>query len=201
MEKSKDAMIDKSELEKMINSIGEKVSDYVKSLKKQSSEEILNGSLEEAQKIISQILPIENEYKQMKMSHTSFLKVLNGKKIIDSSTKTKVSEKLEINKLDLSGMDFTANETYRVPILKALIYLGGSAKLNDVIGFIEKEMKNKFKPADQEKGTNGFEKLWIEMVNTEKENLVLEGLITEDKSGGQWEIVQSGIDYLAQHAS
>jgi len=201
MEKSKDVMIDKSELEKMINSIGEKVSDYVKSLKKQSSEEILNGSLVEAQKIISQILPIENEYKQMEMSHTSFLKVLNGKKIIDSSTKTKVSEKLEINKLDLSGMDFTANETYRVPILKALIYLGGSAKLNDVIGFIEKEMKNKFKPADQEKGTNGFEKLWIEMVNTEKENLVLEGLITEDKSGGQWEIVQSGIDYLAQHAS
>ncbi len=201
MEKSKDAMIDKSELEKMINSIGEKLSDYVKSLKKQSSEEILNGSLVEAQKIISQILPIENEYKQMEMSHTSFLKVLNGKKIIDSSTKTKVSEKLEINKLDLSGMDFTANETYRVPILKALIYLGGSAKLNDVTGFIEKEMKNKFKPADQEKGTNGFEKLWIEMVNTEKENLVLEGLITEDKSGGQWEIVQSGIDYLAQHAS
>ena len=200
MEKISNIIIDKSELEKMINSIGEKVSDYVTSLKKKSSEEILNGSLLEAQNIISQILPIEKEYEQMAKCHTSFLDVLNSRVSIKISRNSNVSEKSELNKLDLSDMDFTPSDTYRVPILKALIYLGGSAKLPDVAGFIEKEMKNKFKPADQEKGTNGFGKLWIEMVNTEKENMIKERLISEDKSGEQWEIIQSGIDYLAQHA-
>ncbi len=201
MDKLKDVTIDKSELEKMINSIGDRVNDYVKSLKKKSSEEILNGSLVEAQNIIGQILPIEDEYKQMTKCHTSFLKVLNGNKSTDSSTKSENPEKSELNKLDLSDMDFTTNDTYRIPILKALIYLGGSAKLPDVAGFIEKEMKNKFKPADQEKGTNGFGKLWVEMVHTEKENMVSEGLISEDKSGEQWEIIESGIEYLSQHAN
>jgi hypothetical protein len=200
MEKVSDVIIDKTELEKMINSIGEKVSDYVNSLKKKSSEEILNGSLLEAQNIINQILPIEKEYEQMSKCHTSFLNILNSREKVEISSNSNVSEKSELNKLDLSDMDFTPNDTYRVPILKALIYLGGSAKLPDVAGFIEKEMKNKFKPADQEKGTNGFGKLWIEMVNTEKENMITEGLISEDKAGKQWEIIQRGIDYLAQHA-
>ncbi len=201
MEQMKDVVIDKNDLEKMINSIDNKVHDYVKSLKQKSSEEILNGSLVEAQNIISQILPIEDEYKQMAKCHSSFLELLNGNKTVDTSNKSETSGKLELNRLDLSDMDFTPNDTYRVPILKALIYLGGSAKLPDVAGFIEKEMKNKFKPADQEKGANGFGKLWIEMVNTEKENMVLEGLISEDKAGEQWEIVQKGIDYLSQHAN
>jgi len=201
MEKLKDVAIDKNELEKMINSIGEKVSDYLISLKKKSAEEIINGSLVEAQNIISQILPIEDEYKQMADSHASFLKTLNGYETADLSNKTEESEKSELNKLDLSDMDFTPNDSYRVPILKALIYLGGSAKLPDVAGFIEKEMKNTFKPADQEKGTNGFGRLWVEMINTEKDNMMLEGLISEDNSGEQWEIVQNGIDYLSQHAN
>lgn len=201
MEKLKDISIDKKELEKIINSIGVKVGEYVNYLKKKSSEEILNGSLVEAQNIIGQILPIEGEYKQMANCHKSFLATLNGNMSGDSSNRKEVSEKSELNKLDLSDMDFTPNEIYRIPILKALIYLGGSAKLPDVAGFIEKDMKNKFKPADQEKGTNGFGKLWVEMVNTEKENMVSEGLISQDKSGEQWEIIQSGIDYLSQHAS
>ena len=201
MEKLKEISIDKKELEKIINSIGVKVGEYVNYLKKKSSEEILNGSLVEAQNIIGQILPIEGEYKQMASCHKSFLAILNGNISEDSSNRKEVSEKSELNKLDLSDMDFTSNEIYRIPILKALIYLGGSAKLPDVAGFIEKDMKNKFKPADQEKGTNGFGKLWVEMVNTEKENMVSEGLISQDKSGEQWEIIQSGIDYLSQHAS
>jgi len=190
--------IDKAELENIITSIEDKVAGYVQSLKEKSSEEILNGSLVEAQKIIEQILPIEDEYKKMAECQRAFLNVLNN-----STTGVKVSsnKKLPLNELDLSDMDFTASEFYRVPILKALIYLGGSAKLPDVAGFIEKEMKNKFKAADQEKGTNGFGKLWVEMVNNEKEIMVAEGLISEDKEEKQWEIVQKGIDYLSQHTT
>lgn len=193
--------INSNELEDIVTSINVKIDEYIQSLKKRSSEEILLGSTIEAQKIINQILPIETEFKKMDDCHNSFISVLRNSEISSHAKNVQHdSESEDLNNLDLSEMDFTPNELYRVPILKALIYLGGNSKLVDVAGFIEKEMKDKFKRADHEKGANGFGKLWVEMVNIEKENMVNEGLILEDKTSEQWEIVQNGIDYLAQHA-
>ncbi len=194
--------INKKELEELVSSINSKVDEYIKTLKRKSSEEILEGSVLEAQKIINQIMPIENEFKKMDEAHSSFLSVLLNKSEETTTTSTQIqTEKSDLEKLDLSEMDFTPQEYYRVPILKALIYLGGNAKLSEIAGFIEKEMKNKFKKADHEKGTNGFEKLWIEMVSREKENMINEKLISEDNKGEQWEIIQNGIDYLSQHTN
>ncbi len=201
MGNTKDVTINKKELENLVFSINTKIGEYIQSLKHKSSEEILNGSIQEAQKIINQILPIESEFKKMDECHNSFLSILKNSGNTTSTKNTQLnSEKGDLSKLDLSEMDFTPSEYYRVPILKALIYLGGNAKLSDVAGFIEKEMKNKFKTADHEKGTSGFGKLWVEMVNREKESMVSEKLIMEDKKSEQWEIIQNGIDFLAQHA-
>lgn len=194
-----DISIDRAELEKIIISFNGKINNYIKLLKQKSSEEILNGSILKAQKIINQLLPIENEFQKMDACHNSFLSVIRGTRFLDSGKTTiNVSEKSNISNFDISNIDFTPNESYRIPILKSLIYLGGTAKPSDISNFIEKEMKNKFKPTDHEKGTNGFEKLWIEMVNREKGNMVKEGLIFEDKKTEQWEIIQNGINYLAQ---
>ncbi|MDA3862035.1 MAG: hypothetical protein PF445_12505 [Melioribacteraceae bacterium] len=194
--------MNKKELEEMVLAINSKVGEYIHALKHRSSEEILNGSILEAQNIINQILPIETEFKKLDECQNSFLNTLRNNSLSSGGKSShENSEKGDLDKLDLSEMDFTSSELYRVPILKALIYLGGNAKLSDVSGFIEKEMKNKFKKADHEKGTNGFGKLWIEMVNREKENMVKEKLISEDKNDEQWEIIQNGIDYLAQHAN
>ena len=194
--------INKKELEDLISSINAKVYDYIKSLKHKSSEEILNGSVFEAQKIINQILPIEKEFTKMDAAHNSFLSILQNKGKTENYGEThKNLQNDDLEQLDLSGMDFTPQEYYRVPILKALIYLGGNAKLSEVSGFIEKEMKNKFKKGDHEKGTNGFQKLWVEMVSREKENMVSEELISEDKKSEQWEIIQNGINYLSQHTN
>ena len=188
--------LDSKELEALILSINSKVKDYLQQLKQKSSEEILNGSITEAQKIINQILPIEKGFEKLDTCHRSFLSLLAGNLTEFSDNKPENG----LNQLDLSDMDFTPNEQYRVPILKALIYLGGTAKPVDIVGFIEKEMSKKFKAGDHEKGTNGFEKLWIEMINVEKDNMINEGLISYDSKEEQWEIVQNGIDYLAQHA-
>lgn len=200
MGNSEDIQLGIKELENMVVSINSKIAEHIQGLKHKSSEEILSGSILEAQKIINQILPIETAFEKMDNCHTSFLSVLkNSESNSTSKNTTKNSEKGELEKLDFSEMDFTPHEFYRLSILKALIYLGGNSKLPDVTGFIEKEMKNKFKKGDHEKGTNGFEKLWIEMVNREKEIMVKENLISEDKKSQQWEIIQNGIDYLAQH--
>ncbi|NOX66890.1 MAG: hypothetical protein GXO85_14125 [Chlorobi bacterium] len=194
----------KKELEGLLDSISSKVNEYLYSLKQTSSDQIMNGSIPEAQKLLGKILPVEEAYKKLTGCHTEFLKALNEEgsiKAEKTAEDTAPVDDSELKQIDLSDMEFTPSSVYRVSILKALIYLGGSAKLAEVASFIEKEMKGKFKPADNEKGTNGFGKLWIEMVNSEKENMISEGLISEDKEENQWEIIQSGIDYLARHSN
>ena len=197
----------KEELEGLINSIGSKVNEYLGSLKESSTDEIMNGSIPEAQKLLNKILPIEEAYQKLTGCHTEFLQILNAEgklnKVKDEKKEQKndSGEESDLKKIDLSDMEFTPSSLYRISILKALIYLGGSAKLAEVASFIEKEMKGKFKQADNEKGANGFGKLWIEMVNAEKDNMISEGLISEGNEDNQWEIIQSGIDYLAQNSN
>jgi len=202
MVNSNNISIDRLELEKLIVSFNSKINNYIKSLKQKSSEEILSGSILMAQKIINQILPLEAEFKKMDDCHNDFLTIIRDGRFIDHEiTDLNISENDNLSNIDLSEMDFTPKEAYRIPILKSLIYLGGNAKLSDIAVFIEKDMKNKFKPADKEKGANGFGKLWIEMISREKEKMISEGLISEDKKTEQWEIIQSGIDYLAQFSN
>jgi len=202
MVNSNNISIDRLELEKLIVSFNSKINNYIKSLKQKSSEEILSGSILMAQKIINQILPLEAEFKKMDDCHNDFLTIIRDGRFIDHEiTDLNISENDNLSNIDLSEMDFTPKEAYRIPILKSLIYLGGNAKLSDIAVFIEKDMKNKFKPADKGKGANGFGKLWIEMISREKEKMISEGLISEDKKTEQWEIIQSGIDYLAQFSN
>ena len=194
----------KLELEELVKSINSKVDSYIQALKLKSSDEILSGSISEAQKMLNQIVPIEEGYRQLSGCHDIFLEVLNGNYTINESEVKagKTYSKSENSKEgdDSESLNYTSDKMYRVPILKALIYLGGSANLDEVAEFIKKEMKNKFKPADLEKGKNGFDKLWIEMIHTQKVEMVNEGLVTEDKNEKVWEIVQQGIDYLAKYS-
>lgn len=194
----------KIELEELVKSINSKVDSYIQALKLKSSDEILSGSISEAQKMLNQIVPIEEGYRQLSGCHDIFLEVLNGNYTINESEVKagKTYSKSENSKEgdDSENLNYTSDKMYRVPILKALIYLGGSANLDEVAEFIKKEMKNKFKPADLEKGKNGFDKLWIEMIHTQKVEMVNEGLVTEDKNEKVWEIVQQGIDYLAKYS-
>ena len=194
----------KIELEELVKSINSKVDSYIQALKLKSSDEILSGSISEAQKMLNQIVPIEEGYRQLSGCHDIFLEVLNGNYTINESEVKagKTYSKSENSKEgdDSESLNYTSDKMYRVPILKALIYLGGSANLDEVAEFIKKEMKNKFKPADLEKGKNGFDKLCIEMIHTQKVEMVNEGLVTEDKNEKVWEIVQQGIDYLAKYS-
>jgi len=204
MAESNDIQALKKELEELVKSINSKVDSYIQVLKVKSSDEILSGSISEAQKMLGQIVPIEEGYRQLSGCHDIFLEVLNGNYTVNES-EVKAGETHSKSEYSKEGdnsesLNYTSDKIYRAPILKALIYLGGSAKLEEVTEFIKKEMKNKFKPADLEKGKNGFDKLWIEMINKQKEQMVNEGLITEDKIEKDWEIVQKGIDYLAKYS-
>lgn len=212
MSEKTNVTIDKEEIISAFENVYEKINGYVANLKQKSSDEILNGSLEKAQQLLNELVPYESVIKKLSEAKELFNNIQNG-----SNGNEKVNEeKEESNSEQQEGEEdnvifdpqfldeedenkITPEEDFRIPMLKGLIYLGGSAAIDEVIGFVKKDMKNKLTAKDTEViNEDGLEK-WHESLLIESERMVEEGLITNEKKEGYWEIVQKGIDYLAKH--
>lgn len=207
--------------------VQDKIKKYVDSLKMKGSEELLNGSVEKAQKLIGAIIPVDSAAKKLKKEQDDLLNVLESQDESEESDETerepethnKSSDEIEntpdevpvteeqtdlpsaetVPVQEFSEDDLTPQESFRLPILKALIYLGGSGKVKDISNFIEKDMKNKFRPLDNDILNGDDVKEWVKRVNKEQQAMTAEGLLNADASEGYWEIAQAGIDYLAKN--
>ena len=197
-----------NDIKKSFEICNKKIDDHIHELKIISSEEILNGSIEEAQKILNHILPVENAAKKMLHYQEEFIKIIEavniGKSKVVNSGATdnlETAEKVPASNSDNnnSAENFISQNEYRVSILKSLIYLGGSASTKEVMGFIEKDLRKKFKPGDLEAANGNGEKIWESMIRKERSIMESEGLLNEHSSNETWEIVQKGIDYLSNH--
>ncbi len=191
MGKNEKEELGREEFEILFKQVQEKLSAYLDALKKKSSEEILSGSVLEAQKLLNQISPIEGAYKNLTDAQNSLLNVLEAE--LETNTENVEEKNTELNE------NMTEKSEFRIPILKALIYLGGSAKVDDVNDFIKRDMKKKLTPKDKEQVNDNGTHRWVETVGFEKDAMVEEGLLNSDLNSGYWEIVQKGIDYLAKH--
>ncbi len=204
--------IDKKEILNAFENVYEKINGYVAGLKQLSSDEILNGSLEKAQALLNELVPYENVVKKLSEAKELFDKINNGEN--GKAVSENNSEDTAVNENDVDEEEFfdpqfledgndndgiTPESDFRIPMLKGLIYLGGSAAIDEVIGFVKKDMKKRLTPKDTEViNDDGLEK-WHESLLIESEKMVDEGLITNEKKEGHWEIVQKGIDYLSKY--
>lgn len=190
----------------------EKIQSHIHELKLISSDEILNGSLEEAQKILAKISPVEISANKLLEFHDEFISTIqsvniqsNGSgdngELSNQSKSAKVSGERVSNNLRnfKSTESFVSQIEFRLSILKALIYLGGSAHVNDVMKFIEKDMRKKLQESDFQIPKGDELKRWEKMVKQEREIMEAKGLVNENASTGVWEIAQTGIDYLSNH--
>jgi len=198
-----------NDIKKSFEICNKKIDDHIHELKIISSEEILNGSIEEAQKILNHILPVETAAKKMLQYQEEFINVIesanigknktvksganNGRDDLEAAEKVPASNPDNNN----SAENFISQNEYRVSILKSLIYLGGSASTKEVMGFIEKDLRKKFKPGDLEAANGNGEKIWESMIKKERSVMESEGLLSEHSTDETWEIVQKGIDYLS----
>ena len=84
-----------NEIKKNFNSLFDNVDNFITDLKLKSSEEILNGSIVEAQKLISKILPYQNFYEKLKDARQAFYEIeINheSKKEIKKVIKNEIAE-------------------------------------------------------------------------------------------------------------
>ncbi len=203
MENNLSSQFNNEEINSAFNLVFDTINGYVGNLKKKSSDEILNGSISEAQKLIDEILPYEGVVKKLVEAKLLLENIQsgNGKNVKEENfnsdeQKTSKNDSEEFNE---ESAEITPKEKFRVPILKALIYLGGSASIDKVVEFVKKDMKKKLNAKDFEQvNDDGLEK-WAENLFLESEDMKDEGLLNTEVKDGDWEIVQKGIDYLAKH--
>ncbi len=96
----------------------------------------------------------------------------------------------------------TPKEAYRIPILRALVELGGRAPVQNVLERVFTEMENRLKPVDlQPLPSNPKEPRWRNAAMWERLRMVKEGLLRSDSPRGIWEITKLGREYLRRHSS
>lgn len=177
-----------NEIEILMIKISERIESYINSIKKQSIDEIMNGSIQRAKEILDLILPIQNAKNNLVNAQyelINLLKLKNVKPIRTEKSESDVLININQNKL-------------KAAILKALIYLGGNAGSNEIYDYVKKDIlksnenENSFKQLIENE--NQFQKIMI----NECYLMLKDGLVIEDSLSKTWEILPAGIDFLSK---
>jgi len=89
-----------------------------------------------------------------------------------------------------------SQKEYYIPILEALVELGGSGKVREVLDIIHRKMKDRFSPLDLEPVPSGKDIRWESTVKWARNWLREQGYISSDSPWGVWEITDKGREYL-----
>lgn len=96
----------------------------------------------------------------------------------------------------------TPEDAFRKPILEALVEVGGSAPLEDVLDLVERKMENVLNAYDKEPvPSNPREIRWRNTAQWCRAKLVREGLMERGSPYGIWEISERGRRWLAHEAA
>jgi hypothetical protein len=93
----------------------------------------------------------------------------------------------------------TPEAAYYLPILKALVELGGSAKMQAVLDKVHKAMKPILKDVDHEPlASDPDMPRWRNSAQWARNTMRQEGLLKDDSPHGTWEITPAGKDRVQQ---
>jgi len=92
----------------------------------------------------------------------------------------------------------TPEHAFRMPILQALVELGGNGSVSDVLDHVETVMKPKLKDVDFEPLASDPNNLrWRNTAQWSRNIMVNEGLLKSDSPRGVWEITDKGRESIA----
>jgi len=90
----------------------------------------------------------------------------------------------------------TPRQAFRIPILEALVELGGKGETDEILEKVERKMKHILKSVDYEKLPSGVMIRWQNTAQWERYMMVQDGLLRSDSPKGIWEITEKGRKFL-----
>ncbi len=95
----------------------------------------------------------------------------------------------------------TPQSAFRVPILKALVDLGGQAPAKEVLSRVYEQMQGVLKPVDLERLPYARNRpRWQTYCRWERNKMLAEGLLRRDAARGMWAVSDRGRQFLKQQA-
>jgi restriction system protein len=93
----------------------------------------------------------------------------------------------------------TPEKKFILPILEALIELGGEAHIKDVLEHVHAKMKNILNSYDYENLSSNNQKRWEITTQWVKHKMVEEGLLDRNVPRGIWKITEKGRKFYQEH--
>jgi len=119
-----------------------------------------------------------------------------------SGSETEEDEETQAERRNLGRLrkgQRTPEAAYYLPILKALIELGGSAKMQAVLDRVHTAMKPILKDVDHEPlASDSDMPRWRNSAQWARNSMRQEGLLKDDSPHGTWEITPAGKDRVQQ---
>jgi hypothetical protein len=85
----------------------------------------------------------------------------------------------------------TPEDAFRLPILEALVEIGGAGPVAEVMRIVQEKAKSFLTPVDYDKVPSGYVR-WRNNAMWERKKMVDEGLLKSDSPHGYWEITDKG---------
>jgi hypothetical protein len=92
----------------------------------------------------------------------------------------------------------TPQEQYRLPILQALVEMGGKARTRHVLDRVGELMAEILNDFDRDRLPQGRDIRWRNTAMWERLDMVKEGLLSDHSPNGTWEITEAGIIKLKE---
>ena len=83
-------------------------------------------------------------------------------------------------------------DRYYHPILEAVFELGGTGRVNDVLGMVEKKLQPVLPKEDYQPLPSGNDIRWHNRAQWARKRLIGKGLLKADSPWGIWELTEEG---------
>lgn len=165
----------------------------LKATREEAAEASRQGEYEQAQTLLTQAQQIEKFIADIHAKRQEWQHLM-GKPSLQREGKREAKR--------LPRGQRTPEKAYRLPILRALVALGGEARVQEVLERVFTEMKSHLKPVDLKPlPSNPKMPRWQNTAMWERVKMVNEGLLRSDSPRGVWAITERGRAYLSQHGS
>lgn len=196
------------EVSELFKALLDKLNDLLLSIRNDAMHIIQEGNYAKAQEYIILAQQVERFIAEMHVKYQEWQMLSNKPMLHQKSTALTKNEPYErINnitsqvKYKLPRGLRTPEQAYRIPILKALVELGGEAPMQEVLKKVYEQMKTILKPVDLEPLPSDPKKTprWKNTAMWERFNMVRDGLLRGDSPRGIWAITERGREYLYYH--
>ena len=158
------------------------------SAQENGAEAMRTGKFDRVQEALNQAKTLDKLNKQISALQRDFNSLIEEAEEANKSARIK------------NGLK-TSEAEYQVPVLQAIVELGGSANLNDVLELVYDMMRNQLNDYDKSAlPSDGMTPRWRNTAQWARNTLRQQGLLKDDSPRGIWEISDAGRKWLDKNS-